>query len=307
MPNRINRKDLKLLESVAEYRILPIHQLAIIHDRRVRPLRRRLILLEGQDLVKSSPQTLGKKRGRPERLISLSTGGVRLLNEEKMLDPDLPPDLVMAENIKDLEHHLFTNTFRIQLIQLQRDIPSMIMRYISPASPFQICSTNGSPLIQERFSSGDGDTLKVDFIPDGVFSITDQSQKKTLLFFLEVDMATETLASPMNRMNDLRHKVLNYQTLFSKGRYKRYETIFKSPLKGFRLLFLTYTSQRMDSICRLVQDMPPSDFIWVTDRSRCLSQGAWSDIWVVGGRADYPKRSILGSRKPEPSVVPETR
>jgi len=307
MPNRINRSDLRLLESIAEYRILLIHQLAIIHDRSIRPLRRRLILLEGQDLVVSGTQTLGKKRGRPERLISLSEGGIRLLKEKNMLSPDLPPDLVMAENIKDLEHHLFTNTFRVQLVQLQRDIPSMVMQYLSPTSPFQKRSTDGSPLIRERISSDDNDTLKVDFIPDGVFSIKDQSQGKTLLFFLEVDMATETLASPMNRMNDLRHKVLNYQTLFSKGRYKRYETIFKSPLKGFRLLFLAYTSKRMDSICRLVRDMSPSDFVWLTDRSSCLAQGAWSDIWVVGGRLDYPKRSILGSRKPEPSIVPKNR
>jgi len=302
----LNCNDLDLLVTIADYRILPIHQLAALHQRRVRPLRRRLNSLEKQKLIRFDIQGLGKKRGRPERLISLSEAGIRMLKKEGVLGKDVTVEFVAARNISNLEHHLCTNTFRVQLVQLERIAPRMKVRFISETSPFQERRADGRTVIHERIPDDGGEVGVGGFVPDGVFSITDEEKGKTLLFFLEVDMATETLASPRNKPYDLRHKVLNYQALFCTRRYKRYENVWSCRLKGFRVLFLSYTSHRKVSICRLVKDMPPSGFIWLTDRGSLLSEGVWAKIWTQGGRLGMPLQSILGSQLLDSSPTPFT-
>jgi len=69
-------------------------------------------------------------------------------------------------------------------------------------------------------------------------------------------------------------------------------------------LFLVDSAVRMAGICRLVEDMPPSGFIWVTDRAALLTGGAWSGIWARGGRLGMPLESILGRLVPNPSPAP---
>jgi len=134
-----------------------------------------------------------------------------------------------------------------------------------------------------------------EFAPDGILSITHQDKGKTLLFFLEVDMGTESVASIGRSPRDLRQKVLNYQQCYRENRYKPYEKIWDSTLEGFRLLFLTTTEARLASICSLIQSMPPADFIWVTTMGRMFSHGLSGRIWVRGGRRNAPEESILGS------------
>ena len=84
---------------------------------------------------------------------------------------------------------------------------------------------------------GNSDKEFSEFIPDGVFTITNAELKKSLLFFLEVDMGTETVASPKRDLKDIRQKIVNYQALFRTGQYKRYEKILKADVNGFRFCF----------------------------------------------------------------------
>ena len=144
----------------------------------------------------------------------------------------------------------------------------------------------------------------MEFTPDGVLAVTHAGLGKTLLFFLEVDMATETLASPRRSEQDVRQKIINYQTYFHLQRYKHYESFWDCQLRGFRLLFLVHGQRRMVALCGLARRMPPSDFIWLTDRQSLLTQGVWGPIWVQGGQADRQRQSILGSKMPQPSPDP---
>ena len=52
----------------------------------------------------------------------------------------------------------------------------------------------------------------VKFIPDGVCTITNRDQEKTVLFFLEVDMGTESATSPKGDPTAIEQKILNYST-----------------------------------------------------------------------------------------------
>jgi hypothetical protein len=136
----------------------------------------------------------------------------------------------------------------------------------------------------------------IDFTPDKVFSIKSKETRKALLFFLEVDMGTEPITTLDRNPKDLRQKILNYQTLFRTGQYKRYERVFDAKFIGFRSLFLANSNSRSAALCRLVEEMPPSDFIWLTDQEQMFSKGLSAEIWFRGGRRDNPPQSIVGSQ-----------
>jgi hypothetical protein len=135
----------------------------------------------------------------------------------------------------------------------------------------------------------------IKFTPDAVFAIADSVGGKTCLFFLEVDFGTETIASPKRDMTDVRQKIVNYQWYFHSSSYKRYEEVFKANLRGFRLLFLTSTHGRLVALCKLTQEMKPSNFIWLTEYGRLFADGASAEIWAKGGDLQAPQQSILGS------------
>jgi hypothetical protein len=127
---------------------------------------------------------------------------------------------------------------------MERLIPQLSVNYLSPG--FQsLAPIKGDRLpLLEQVRTKNSQKEFIEFIPDGVFSITNEEISKTLLFFLEVDMGTETIASMDRDPKDIRQKILNFQALFHSSNYKRYEHIFNSILNGFRLLFLTNTASR---------------------------------------------------------------
>ena len=166
-------------------------------------------------------------------------------------------------------------------------MPSRVeIDFLASTSPFLPKLADGKLAIYDRIAAGPGPDAWMDFIPDGVFTISvgEQDRRRSLLFFSGgVDMGTEPLTSSGSG-RDLRQKILNYQAYFRTGRYKRYEEFWNYQFKGFRLLFLANTGGRMASICRLVQGMPPSDFIWVSDQDRMFAQGLGDNIWARGGK-----------------------
>ena len=161
------------------------------------------------------------------------------------------------------------------------------------------------PLLEIRIPAEelDGEGEAVWFKPDGVFRIADSEQKKSVLFFLEVDMGTEAVVGEEGSVKDIRQKIINYQRYIQSGRYKVFESLWKCPFNGFRLLFLAHSLERMAALCRLVEQMPPSDFIWVTAQERMFSQGLADTIWARGGKMAKSAESILNWSMARPSPV----
>jgi len=83
------------------------------------------------------------------------------------------------------------------------------------------------------------------------------------------------------------------RTIQTKG-YKRYEKEWTEDLNGFRVLFLTNTPQRKESICGFLKTNPSLNFIWITDKEQMFRNGVSARIWVTGGPGS-PLVSILGS------------
>jgi hypothetical protein len=124
-----------------------------------------------------------------------------------------------------VSHDLLVNWFFIHLIQIGRENPSLSTKHLTISSHRLKSGSLEKPLLMERISNGQS-AENYKMIPDGVFIITDKESEKSLLFFLEVDMGTETLVNSKGKPTDVRQKIVNYQALFRTGQYKRYEKIF---------------------------------------------------------------------------------
>ena len=148
----------------------------------------------------------------------------------------------------------------------------------------------------ERFANSKEPEETQTMIPDGVFTITDNESNKTLLFFIEVDMSTETLISG-TLCYDIQNKVRKFQGLFQQKVYKKYNEFFNCQFNGFRTLFLANTEPRLKSLCNVIKSTPPSDFIWLTSRNNMFKNGLAAEIWARGGQYNKPRESILGTWK----------
>lgn len=295
MAFKINKNDLHLLAALAEHRILTVSQVTAIQQKSKQVVRRRLKSLGEAGLVASISQGFGRGMGRPERLISIANGGVELLRSRLRTLKNVPASRIRAERLPFLDHQLLTNWFRIHLGNIENVISQLSFRFLAPTSPFLKSDKKDRPLIFERIPYEGNSREPNGFTPDGVFSAKHRELKKTLLFFLEVDMGTETIASPKRDPRDIRQKILNYQKYFRSDRYKRYEKVWNCSLNGFRLLFLTNTDDRLLALCKLVREMPPSDFVWITSTNQMFSDGLSAEIWFRGGEHVNPPESILGS------------
>ena len=254
--------------------------------------------LARQDFIARRLRGYGRGRGRPEELILLTDEGTEFLRDEGILSESTLPNVGSTVDLFRVDHDLLVNWFRIHLIQIEKVIPQISIHYLGPNFHRFSSKCGDGPFLREHVPVENTPDKTSEFIPDGVFSITykDTETKKSLLFFLEVDMGTETIASTDPNPKDIRHKILNYQSLFRTGRYKRYEKILDSKFNGFRLLFLANTLARVSALCRLAEEMPPSDFVWLTDQKRMFSYGVSAEIWVRGGRNVDSLHSILGPK-----------
>jgi hypothetical protein len=226
--------------------------------------------------------------------VFLSKLAVTILKERGFINPRVPSNDMIGGNLRCQNHQLLLNWVRIHLNYIETIVPGLKIRFMAHSSPFvpkefsSVLLGAGPAAIYRR--AEDGTRCK----PDATFSICDSNQDKTLLFFLEVDLGTETLASPKRELTDIRQKILNYGICFDTQVYKQYERLWKCQLNGFRLLFLTDTSSRMSTLCSLVREMQPSDFIWIAQKDRMFEDGISADIWARGGRLDTSPQSILG-------------
>ena len=293
---KITKQDIRILSHIAEYRILTVKQIAALTRRSTQVIRRRLRHLSREGLVFSNERGLGHRPGRREYIVILTETGMDLLNERKILSNHA--DYTTNKNIDSIfiDHDLILNWFFIHLIQVGRDDPRFSIQHMTTSSHDLKDGDADNPLMMERFSIEESSEDTLIMIPDGVFTITDKESNKSLLFFLEVDRGTETLANTKRNPGDVRQKIINYKVLTHGNHYKRYEKIFKTQFNGFRLLFLANTPARMKALCDLVQGMLPSNFIWITDQERMFSRGIPADIWARGGRHDKPAESILGQK-----------
>jgi hypothetical protein len=287
---KIPGNDWELLRFIYSFKVLTVTQLSFLSRRSPQVIRRRLRALGEQGFISTQQRAYGNGRGRPEDLILLSEARYSVLHNQKDRNGKCQKNDKYAAP-EFVEHNLLMNWFFIHLIQIERQTPQLSVHYVTQYFSTAEDDPSTEHIIRIQLPGDDG---KLEFIPDGIFTVSDSVSNKTLLFFLEVDMGTETLASPARGLKDVRQKIVNYQDLFRSGRYKRYEGFFNARLNGFRLLFVTHSPSRLKTLCQLTASMPPSDFIWLSNRDRLLSSGLADKIWVRGGTFDRQLCAIMG-------------
>ena len=302
---RLQKGDYKIVECLAEYRILTMTQLAVLLQKNKPVIRKRFRDLKKEGLIKVTDNEFGRNFGRPEELLGLSEEGVDVLRENNLIGKDVPYESVGPVSTRLIDHQLLMNWFRIHLNQVEMMLPRLSIRLLAHNSPFVPRNPDSRVITTDCSPIGRRTVRHVRFTPDAVIAATDTVQAKTVLYFLEADCGTETLSSPQRDMSDIRQKILNYQWYFQSLKYKRYEDIFKVPyLQGFRVLFLTKTTGRLAALCKLTQEMQPSHFVWLTEQERMFDDGVSWKIWARGGNLQVMQHSMIGSlccRAPLPS------
>ena len=295
MPFRLRETDCKTLECLAEYRILTVPQLAANFQKNKQAVRRRFGDLEKEGLIEVTRREFGRARGRPENLFGLTELAADILKDKGIIGRELPYEKVGGTNIGCIDHQLLLNWFRVHLNRIEQVLSMLSVKFLAYNSPLLTKGSGGRIFITDYSSVSSSGVQDIKFTPDAVFGTRDSIAEKTCLFFLEVDCGTETIASPKRDMTDIRQKIVNYGAYFDSLRYKRYEKVFKCKLHGFRLLFLTNTPGRLAALCKLIQEMQSTDFVWLTEYSRMFPGGVSAEIWARGGDLQASLQSILGS------------
>ena len=295
MAFRLKNNDIEILEGIADYRILSVSQIVSLFQRNRQAIRRRLREFETQGLLHAEQREFGRQRGRPENLLSLTEQSVDILKDKGVLAHNIAYEKIGADEFFNIDHQMMLNWFRIHLRYAERLLPRLEIKFLAFNSPLLPQEIPERCYISETVAFEGAEERKFKFTPDGVFFIRDSVQNRSILFFLEVDCGTETLASPDRNVKDIRQKIINYNLYFDNLGYKRYEKLWGCKLNGFRLILLANTAERLVNLCRLVREMPPTDFIWLTEQSRMFEEGVSCNIWARGGNIEAPPESIFGT------------
>ena len=293
----LQKQDYEFVKYLAEYRILSATQLAAVFRKSEAVIRRRCRELKKEGVIKATNNKLVQDYGRPKSLFGLTERGVDLLRDKGLIGKDVLYENVGPVSNRLINHQILLNWFRIHLNEIDKVDPKPNLKFWSYSSTFVPRKEDGSLIITDYSPIGRRTVRQVRFTPDAVFLLINAAGDKSMLFFLEADCGTETLSSPQCDMSDIRQKILNYQWYFQTLKYKRYEKIFGIPfLHGFRVLFLTKTAGRLAALCKLTQEITPSDFIWLTEQERLFTDGVFAKIWARGGNLQVVQRSIIGSK-----------
>lgn len=289
--NILTKNDQLLLKLIIEFNVLTVDQLALLNHSGKRIIQKKISKLSKEKLVDLRPRFIAITQGRPENIISINESGFKQLQEKELLkDKIFREKFNITKSLND-EHQLLVNWFRIHLQHLQIMSSNFQIEFISSTTPFIPLNNDELPYISENISFENSNII---LIPDGVFYIKSENQNKSLLFFLEVDMGTESLQSKGQRTNNIATKIQNYQTYFKSKKYLRYQKKWNTIFNGFRLLIITNTTKRKISISNFINSDNLNDFIWLADQSEMFEKGLGGRIWSRGGKLSIPQESILG-------------
>lgn len=301
---RLDRRDLQFLGMVADYRVMTFEQVAARQKRDSKNTQRRVSQLTGAKLIAKTDRKGHSGPGRRAKLISVAPAGFPVLRDAGALRSDAEePDVTLA-GLPQVEHQLLLNWVRIHWLELEDLHPPLRAQFIPHSSPAvhlgATCAEGEARPVPVFIRLNEREA----FTPDAVAIIADIERRKTVLFFVEVDMGTEPFDAPKKRPTILQ-KIQRYQRYFQTEQYREFEPVWDCALRGFRVLFVTSSKSRSALLGKHFAHIRPREFFWITDEEQLLGRGIGSFIWARGGQQDRPLASILGSRATDKAPVPE--
>ena len=215
------------------------------------------------------------------------------------------PTHVTADRIRCLEHHLLINEFRIQLAQVNRIAPGLAVRFLSSMSPQTVPSLH-------RPSSNTRENPATDRFRsmDRVHSRRRLRDQRTLRTTKPCCSSWKRIWAPrpwpvhgpLSRTCDRRSSTTKPTSWASDT--STTNRLWNCRFRGFRLLFITHNRGRLCTLCRLIREMQPAEFIWLTDQADLLSKGVWAPIWTLGGLVNVPTQVHYG--QPDSQSLPSS-
>ena len=118
--------------------------------------------------------------------------------------------------------------------------------------------------------------------PDAMFILEHKKTKRKLLHFLEIDMGTEYIKKKTTSMSySFSDKLRKYINYFD-GEYYKYDfnELFKVDFQGFRLMVVTTSIARAESIVSLAKQQEAA-FLWATEFHNLKSEHFNEKIWLT--------------------------
>lgn len=280
MRNQSSNTDLQFLRTLNEYRLLSSSQLSLLCFPSRQMTRRKLKDLLTKGLVRVISWVSEGSTGRPENVYGLSEQGRAAIGQKGAAVEVRSTFSGLSEDTGNVGHQLLLNWVRLHLKGLVTARPELTVNFLSPAES-----------IEYRIAFPDN-AGRASLIPDGICSITDSQQGKSLLFFLEIDMGTESLSG--SSPGTVRAKISNYEQIFRSKSYKKFEQLLNRSFRGFRVLFVANTHNRLTQLSRLAKSDKSADFVWLTDQESLFKNGISGKIWLRGGREEKGLFSIIG-------------
>jgi hypothetical protein len=132
-------------------------------------------------------------------------------------------------------------------------------------------------------------------VPDAAFILENIETKRRALFFLEMDMGSERIVSPMtkDKKNTLRYKFSQYDHYLKSLRYTQTYAAY-GEFRSFVLLFVTLTEQRVENIRRELQNLPAdlADYYRLTTFERAMGDFLGT-IWKSRSLSDTKTYSLV--------------
>lgn len=215
-------------------------------------------------LVNRTPRPVENARGKTEYVHWLSQKGAKVVFESGY-DSCRHLTQIRQWSIARLEHQLLANDFRIVVHLFCGKYPNL---------QYQVVNHRTAQLL----------VRSTRLIPDDIILIHKTSMNKTLLFFIEIDLAVESIkgVSP----SSLETKVRKYLLYFDSGNSRR----DFPDTKGFRILLLTTTKIRANSISNLAAQLG-AIFVCSTTFNQITPTALTDEIWAVPGE-DEPQRLL---------------
>lgn len=270
---RLSQRDLDVLRAVAEGQQLATSQISALLFPSTKKASARLKQLVDGGVLRASRKAWTFAKPSTENFYSLAKSGRETLRREE-------GRFVSAKTkaVTNIAHLAGINQLRVLLKHAVAESPGLDLEFLA-SWQLSVATKSGGDVIVGK---GLGRNLVNSIKPDAVFTLRN-ADGATLLFFAEVDMATEPI-SRRNRSSgsSLMGKIERYASYFDSGEYRGDgEQLFGHAFRGFRVLLVTTKDSRLQQLREQASRYGDTHFVWGSTFDRVESAGALGSLWQV--------------------------
>ena len=286
------QRDNQLLIDIFKHRFLTISQIRRLHFPSLQTAYRRLRLLRQEGLLKTF-----NVPGIDESIFNLTAKGHGAVSVSLGIDIDEMNITSLRTKPHDyyfMRHFLAINDFRIMLRQSCVNNNIRLLGFIPDYYGERSTGFGIKKYIKDITCDITHREEELSHTPDGVFSL--ECNGKAALFFLEIDKGTEVVANPIKGVLKAFRFYAGY---LLDGNYQKYSRDFGiKPFKGFRVLLVTNSRERIANIRRAVTSAEFPDkikrFFWLSTYDQLKKNGLFETFWLSSLESDESLHSLLG-------------